>query len=75
MPPQVCLTCDVELFISDLSLQVDPAPLLGVVHPTEAGDVYDTLLVHIHVAGCGSTKQRLRLGIWTRTIASSVFWL
>lgn len=58
-PPHTCLTYDMELFVSDLSPQVDPAPLLGVVHPTEAGDVDDALLVHVHVAGCGWRKQRL----------------
>lgn len=40
-----------ELFIGDLSLQVDPAPLLCVVHPTEAGDIDHTLLVHVHITG------------------------
>ena len=52
--PQACLTSDVELLISDLSLQVDPAPLLRVVHPAEAGDIYYTLLVHVHITGCES---------------------
>lgn len=62
-----------ELFIGDLSLQVDPAPLLCVVHPTEAGDIDHTLLVHVHITGCESRKQRVRLDIWAQTITSSVF--
>lgn len=59
-----------ELLVGDLGLQVDAAPLLGVVHPTEAGDVDHTLLVHIHIAGCGPRKQRVRLGIWAQTTTS-----
>lgn len=72
-PAQACLTSDMELFIGDLGLQVDPAPLLCVVHPAEAGDVDHTLLVHVHITGCESRKQRVRLGIWAQTIAASVF--
>lgn len=50
-----------EFLISDLSLQVNPPPLLCVIHSTEAGDIYYTLLVNIHVAGCELRKQRVRL--------------
>lgn len=58
-PPGAGLTCDVELLVRDLRLQVDAAPLLSVVHPAEAGHVDHTLLVHIHVAGCESRKRRV----------------
>lgn len=51
-----------ELFIGDLSLQVDPPPLLCVVHPTEARDVYYTLLVHIHIAGCEIKRAESEAG-------------
>jgi hypothetical protein len=61
-----------ELFIADLGLQVNPPPLLCVIHSTEAGDVYHTLLVNIHVAGYESRKPRVRLAIWTDS-TSSVF--
>lgn len=58
-PPGAGLTCDVELLIGDLRLQVDPAPLLRVVHPAEAGHVDHTLLVHVHVAGCERRERRV----------------
>lgn len=74
-PVRDCLTCDVELFLGDLGLQVDPAPLLRVVHPAEAGDVYHALLVHVHITGCESREQRVRLGVWPGNIPPSVFWL
>lgn len=61
-PPRACLTCDVELFVGDLGLQVDPPPLLCVVHPAEAGDVYYALLVHVHVAGCGIERAKSEAG-------------
>lgn len=51
-----------ELFVGDLSLQVDPPPLLCVVHPTEARDVYHTLLVHIHVTGCEIERAESEAG-------------
>lgn len=60
-PPGRCLTCDVQLLIRDLGLQVDTAPLLRVVHPTEAGHVDHTLLVHVHVTGCEARKHSVRL--------------
>lgn len=60
--PGRCLTRDVELFIGDLSLQINPPPLLCVIHSAEARDVDHTLLVNIHVAGCESKKQRGKVG-------------
>lgn len=54
--PGQCLTRDMELLIGDLGLQVNPPPLLCVIHSAEAWDVDDALLVNVHVAGCESEK-------------------
>lgn len=77
VPPtaHACLTCDVELLVGDLGFQVDAPPLLRVVHAAEAGDVDHTLLVHVHVTGCESRQQRVRLGRRMHTSTTpSVFW-
>lgn len=46
------LTCDMQLLLSDLRLQVDATPLLSMVHAAQTGHVDDTLFVHVHVTGC-----------------------
>lgn len=60
------LTCNFQFVTSDFSLQINPSSLLCVVHATEAWDIYHTLLVNVHVTGCGhkngsDTHQKLKL--------------
>lgn len=59
-----------ELLIGDLSLQVNPPSLLGMIHSTEAGDIDHTLLVDIHVTGCGERRRRVRVAICSVITAS-----
>ena len=63
-----------QLFIRDLGLQVDAAPLFRVVHPAEAGHVDHALLVHVHVAGCESRRQRVSWWVAGKH-PQPVFWL
>lgn len=65
-PQNELFTCNFQFVTSDFSLQINPSSLLCVVHATEAWDVYHTLLVNVHVTGCGhkngsDTHEKLKI--------------
>lgn len=51
--PKLIVTYYFQFVTSDFSFQINPSSFLCVIHATEAWDVYYTLLVDIHITGCG----------------------
>lgn len=55
--PRATRTHDSQHVLLDVGPDVYPAPALGVVGPTQAGDVHHAALVHVHHAGCGREER------------------